>query len=63
MQENIRLNVISDIKNLNVCTCVQIPEALIALDLSSPFAISSRVAKTDSNVLQRASTAKNLQDH
>ena len=47
VHENIRQNVISDTKNLNVCTCVQIPVASIVLDLSSPFAISSRVAKTD----------------
>ena len=38
------------------------PVASIALDLSSPFAISSRVAKTESNVLHTASTATYLQD-
>ena len=62
MQDNIRQNVTSDNKNLKVFTCVQIPVASIALDLSCPFAISSRVAKTESNVLQTASTAKYLQD-
>ena len=59
MQDNIRQNVISDTKNF---TCVQIPVASIALDLSCPLAISSRVAKTKSNVLQTESTAKYLQD-
>ena len=62
MLDNIRQNVISDTKTLNVCTCVQIQVASVALDISSPFAISSSVAKTDSNVLQTASTAKYLQD-
>ena len=59
MQDNIHHNVISDIKNF---TCVQIPVALIALELSCPFGISSRVSKTESNVLQTASTANYLQD-
>ena len=62
MQDNIRQNVISDTKNVKVFTCVQIPVASIALDLSCPYAISSRVAKTETNVLQTASTAKYLQD-
>ena len=61
MQDNIRQNVISDTKNLKVVTCVQIPVASIALDLSCPLVISSRVAKTESNVL-KTSTAKYLQD-
>ena len=55
-----RQNVIRDTKNLNVCTCIQIPVASVALDLSSPFAISSRVAKTESNVLQLSTYKTNV---
>ena len=53
---------IRDTKILNNCTCVQIPVASVDLDQSSPFAIASRVAKTELNVLQTASTANYLQD-
>ena len=60
--DRIRQNTIRDSKNLNVCTWVQIPVASTARDLSSPFAISSRVAKTAPNALQTASTAEYLQD-
>lgn len=35
----------------------------MALNLSSPFAISSRVANTQSNILQTVSTEEYLQDH